>query len=477
MKILFVIDEAHPLYKIGGLGDVGGSLPLALTQAHKLDLRLAVPRHPEIKLPPHTIVTDKFTSTYHNQNLPVTVYLTTLPSTNIPVYLFEENRYLSEHTDASDNHADKFAVFSLVVSEWISRPSPTFSPQIVHLHDWHTALVPVILKHKFNKNIKSIITVHNLAYQGDTDTPVTSRLGLNKNACQILGWDLGDLHLNILLEGILHSNITTTVSPTYAKEILTTEYGCHIDDILTTQKGHLYGILNGLNLNLFNPQTDPLIYSNFNSDNYAQGKSLNKHHLQQELGLPTDPHHNLISFVGRVDAGQKGIQLIITALSSSQLPIDNTQFVFLGTGAPNLEHQLQQAAASKTNVRIINRYDEPLAAKIYAASDLVLIPSKYEPCGLVQMIAMRYGTLPIARKTGGLADTIIHDQDGFLFDQYTTEDMISSINHALEYITSPDQRHAMIQAAMTKDFSWDQSALRYYQLYQQLILDELQPAS
>lgn len=478
MKVLFVIDEVHPLYKIGGLGDVGGSLPIALSKDHKLDLRIALPRHPEITLPPHTVTTDHFTTTYNNQNLSVTVLLTTLPNTNIPVYLFQEDTYLSQKTDASDNHADKFAVFSLIIADWISRPSPTFAPHILHLHDWHTALVPVILKHRFhNKKVKSIITIHNLVYQGNTDTPVASRLGLSENACQILSWDKGDSHINILLEGILHSEITTTVSPTYAKEILTDEYGCQIDDFLTTQKGHLYGILNGLNLDLFNPQSDPLIYSNFSVDDYSKGKTENKLKLQNELKLPQDPNQILLGFVGRVDPGQKGVQLIIKALNSSQLTPDNTQFVFLGTGDEHLQDQLLEAAKPNAHVRIIPRYDEPLAAKIYAASDLMLIPSQYEPCGLVQMIAMRYGALPIARKTGGLADTIIHNQDGFLFNKYSTKAMTDSIQHAVQYISDPKHKHTLTQAAMNKDFSWDQSAKRYYQLYQQLILDELQSDS
>lgn len=467
MKVFFAIDEAFPLFKIGGLGDVGGSLPQALVQMG-IDIRLGLPKHPEIKIASATTV-DQFSISYNQQALSVSVLLTNLPPTSIPVYLFQEDTYLSSHTDASDNHADKFTVFSLAIATWLTRNQIDFSPEIIHLHDWHTALLPVILEHKFHQPRKTIITIHNLAFQGNTETPVLNKLGISEDDCEILKSDSQDLHLNILLEGILHSDVITTVSPTYSREILTPEYGEKIYEKLASKKDKLFGILNGIDVNLFNPQTDLQIFHTFSASTAMSGKALNKAKLQLELHLPSDPNALMIGFVGRVDPQQKGVQLIIESIQNGQLPPPGHQFVFLGTGDSGLESSLHQASDSVKNCIVVTRYDEQLAARIYAASDLVIIPSKFEPCGLVQMIAMRYGALPVARKTGGLADTIIHNTDGFLFEQYTSTAMIEALHQAIDTLKDPQKHSSMVQTAMAKDFSWDQSALKYHELYSQLL--------
>jgi len=471
MKVLFCVDEAYPLYKIGGLGDVGGSLPIALYKL-QVDVRIALPKHPEIDISQsdwHTI--DHFNIVYKNQQLPVTVYSGFLPGSNVPVYLFEETVYLSAHTDASDNHADKFTVFSLCIASWLHQPNPSWHPSIIHLQDWHTAMVPVIIKHRYpTSDFKYITTIHNLAYQGNTDSPILKNLGLNINDCKILSWDSIDNHINILLEGLLHSDIISTVSPTYAGEILTDEYGEKIDTILQSRKSQIVGILNGLDYQVFDPSSDQYLDHHYSAKDVVAGKLANKHQLQQELELPQSDLP-LIGFVGRVDAGQKGIALIIEALANHQLPPPDTQLVFLGTGDPILEQQLHQQGDEYKNCRIITRFDEPLARRIYAASDLMLIPSRYEPCGLVQMIAMRYGTLPIARKTGGLADTIIHGHDGFLFNDYSSQAMVDALSEALGSFSQPHKRQAMIDAAINKNFTWDEPAKEYVALYEHLVLE------
>lgn len=472
MKILFAVDEAFPLYKIGGLGDVGGSLPKALFR-QQIDVRLTLPKHPEIDLHNQEWnLIDKFPITYNRQQLQVSVLSGFLPRSNVPTYLFQEEKYLSEYTDASDNHADKFTVFSLAIAAWLNQPGPSWVPHLIHCHDWHTAMLPVILKHTFQDNrFKTITTIHNLAYQGNTDSPILRNLDLKTAQCQILAWDSIDNHINILLEGLLHSDIIGTVSPTYAKEILTSEYGETLDQILTAKKDQIIGILNGLDYDTFNPETDPHLHHKFSANNYYQGKLDNKHQLQRELDLPVNDNL-LVGFVGRVDPKQKGIALIIEALEQHQLPLANSQFVFLGTGDPILEQGLHQHGDNLQNCSIITRFDEPLARQIYAASDLMIIPSKYEPCGLVQMIAMRYGTLPIARKTGGLADTIIHQQDGFLFDGFSSSVLIQAIQQAADNIADPNKKDQLIRAAMTKDFSWNQPAVEYAKLYRRLLLDQ-----
>lgn len=472
MKILFAVDEAYPLFKIGGLGDVGGSLPIALTKLN-IDTRIALPKHPEIDtsgLDLHLL--DSFDITYSGSTLPVKVWSTYLPGTLVPVYLFEENKYISEKTDAGDNHADKFTVFSLAVSAWLNLPERSWTPHIIHLQDWHAAMIPVIMKHKFHdQKYKYIITIHNLAFQGNTNTPIVQNLGLKNSDCQILSWDGSDHSINILLEGILHASATTTVSPTYAREILTAEYGESIDEILTTKKHHIIGILNGLDYNIFNPETDPYLYENFSIKNATEIKTNSKIKLLTELGL--DPKlPNLIGFVGRVDPKQKGIALIIEALEQSALTNHNTQFVFLGTGDPILESRLHHVAADNPKCKIITRFDEPLARKIYAASDIMVIPSKYEPCGLVQMIAMRYGAIPIARKTGGLADTIKHGHNGFLFDNFNTKEFIYSVIEAQKTLEDKKVKQQMVDSAMSTDFTWTAPALEYQELFERIVLEE-----
>lgn len=469
MNILFPIAEAHPLYKIGGLGDVGGALPPALNKLG-VDIRLALPKHPEITLPSDYYQEAKFEIVYDARPLTITVYHTQLPNTTVPVYLFEENRYLSQHTDASDNHADKFAVFSKAVATWISEYSPYWQPQIVHCHDWHVALIPLLLKHMFHKTYKTIITIHNLAYQGITTTPIAQHIGLDPAACHILSWDNQDGDTNILLEGLLHADCITTVSPQYAKEILTNEYGEKINSILETKKTHISGILNGLDITFFNPATDPHLNTKYTANNWQQGKLHNRQDLYHQLQLQADPHNPLIAFVGRVDPYQKGIGLIIQAINEGSFPPQSTQFIFLGTGDPHLETELHAAAVNKSNITVITRFDEPLAHQIYAASHFCLIPSRFEPCGLVQLIAMRYGSLPIVRKTGGLADTVFEGHNGFIFTDYSHHAMTDAVHRAIDILNKPDQYSTMVSQAMKGDYSWRRSAIEYQQLYQELIL-------
>lgn len=466
MKILFAVDEAFPLYKIGGLGDVGGSLPPALRPLG-LDVRIALPFHPEIQLKQAHKVVNQFSLEYTHQQLEVSVIETLLPQTDVPVYLFKEDRYLSEHTDASDNHADKFSLFSDAVCHWLVE-SQTFKPDLIHLHDWHTALIPVILKHKYHTTITSLLTIHNLAYQGNTSTPIVQHLGLPHDACQILQMDAADNTINILLEGILHADHVSTVSPTYATEILTHEYGEQIDEIISIKSGSITGILNGIDLSVWNPETDTAIRQTYSAARVDEAKIANQNALLQACNLErgTGP---IIGYVGRVDGHQKGIELIIQALINHQLTPDDSRFIFLGTGDPHLEQQLSEAAqGQEETVHMALRYDEELAHQIYAAADLVVIPSKYEPCGLVQMMAMRYGSLPVARATGGLIDTIQHQHNGFLFTDYTTTAFVECLVDAVNTIQDQDVRATMRRDAMKQDFSWDASARLYQQLYQSL---------
>lgn len=468
MNILFPIDEAAPLYKIGGLGDVGGALPKGLAQLN-VDVRIALPYHPEISLAPENRVEEvTFEIVYNRHTLPVTVFSTLLPGTAIPVYLFYESTYLSQHTGASDNHADKFSVFSLAVATWVCRHSPYWQPHVIHCHDWHAALIPVILKHKFHALYKTIVTIHNFAYQGVTQTPVVKYLDINPADCRILSWDAADGDVNILLEGLLHCDTITTVSPTYAHEILTQEYGEKLHHIMEGRKGRIVGIINGIDTNAYDPSQDTFISQKYSPTSWQTGKATNRTELRKKLSLSTETDRIMIGFVGRVDPYQKGIGLMIQAIKNKALPPENSEFVFLGTGDPELERQLHQAGDNHPRIRIITRFDEELAHQIYAASHFCLIPSRFEPCGLVQLIGMRYGCLPIVRKTGGLADTVHHLQNGFVFADYSESAMNSAISESILTISNNQTYAQMVESAMTADYSWVNSAKEYAMLYDEL---------
>lgn len=467
MKVLFVVNEAFPIYKIGGLGDVGGALPKNLAKIG-VDVSICMPKHPQVHLDESWHEESQFSIHYDLEELKVRVLRGKLPDSNVDVYCLEEAKYLSQPTDASDNHADKYAVFSLAVCIWQAQYAKQKS-NLIHLNDWHTALVPIINKHLLNiQDVKYLITIHNLMYQGSTNTPIIQKLGIDPSVCQIISWDNQDNVINILLEGLLHADVITTVSPQYAKEILTQEYGEKINEIISLRKTDISGILNGLDLESFNPGSDSMIFQNYTIDDFKIGKAVNKKQLQAELNLVPNENQTIIGFVGRIDPRQKGIDLIIDAINQNKLLEPNQQFIFLGTGDSDLESKLHQAAQDKDNVKIITRFDEPLSRKMYAASDFLLIPSKFEPCGLIQMIANQYGCLPIAHATGGLIDTITHGENGFLFSQYNTQSMLDCLREAIGRCSQIDEKNRLIQNAMTHDFSWEKSAVKYQKMYQNL---------
>ena len=470
MKVLFPVDEAYPLYKIGGLGDVGGSLPKAL---HKLglDVRIALPCHPEINTEAFSEI-QTFSCQYADTTANFSVLKGKLPNTNVPVYLFKEDTYISQKTDASDNHANKFAIFSLGVCHWLLNSLEGWQPDVIHFNDWHTSLIPIILKHKYQTHkYKTLGTIHNLMYQGETSDLVLDSLEIPQDKRDFLAKKYPEnIHLNILLEGLMQADAFNAVSPRYAKEILTDEYGEGVNQYLQKRKDSIFGVLNGIDTDVFNPQKDEHIFTNFSKDTALEGKASNKQELLKKIGLSQDLGNKLLmGFVGRVDPDQKGVQLIIDALNSNRFDFSKYAFVFLGTGAEHLEQQLHEASkAHRQDVKIFTRYDEPLAAQIYAASDFMIIPSKFEPCGLVQMIAMRYGAIPVARKTGGLADTIIDGENGFLFEDYTTQSFTDAVGRAVTSLLNDLEKARMVNNALNVDFSWDTPAQEYVKIYQRI---------
>ena len=271
------------------------------------------------------------------------------------------------------------------------------------------------------------------------------------------------------MEGIIHADLVNTVSPTYAQEIMTTEFGAQLEPILQSLSGKISGIINGIDTKYWDPQTDPNITANYSIRNWQTGKQQNKLSLQKLLKLPESDNTVLFSYIGRLDPGQKGVDLIIEALYSQQIKTPSYQFVFLGQGESELENRLRHLSNEFPNICTLIEFNETLAHHIYAASDFLVIPSKFEPCGLTQLIAMRYGAIPIIRKTGGLADTVKEEYTGFVFSEYTYQALIETINKAITWFQDFHLRDQIIKNCMEQDFSWTTSALEYEKLYQKLI--------
>ncbi|MBN4050861.1 glycogen synthase GlgA [bacterium AH-315-K05] len=477
MKILLVAAEAYPFAKRGGLGDVIGSLPLALKDKG-VDVRVVIPKYLDIP------------SNYRSK-------MEKLRSINVKVgwrnqycgiekleykgvrFYFIDNEYYfyRDNLYGYYDEAERFAFFNRATLEIL--PIIDFKPDVIHCHDWHTGMVSVLLdsqyrEKEFYKDIKTLYTIHNLKYQG-----VFSR--------EILG-DLLDLSESYFTEkklkfydavsfmkgGIVYSDVITTVSKTYANEIQTKYFGEQLHGLLKEKRNDLRGILNGIDIDKYNPRTDKYI-EQYNARNFKI-KLKNKTALQEELGLEINKNVPLISIISRLVL-QKGIDLILAVLD--EIMSLGVQLVVLGTGDRKYEYLFQEAGERyrgriSTNIM----FDEELAHKIYAASDIFLMPSLFEPCGLGQMIALRYGSLPIVRETGGLKDTITSyneftgEGNGFTFSDYNAHDMLFTINRAVGLYKNKKTWNKIVQNAMRCDNSWENSASEYINLYEKLMLGD-----
>jgi len=474
INVLFIASEADPLIKIGGLGDVAGSLPLALkkltTQADStvdLDIRLALPYYSQLKktaLAPKKV--GDFSLPTEEDPLKVTVYEMDL--NGIPLYLLDSALI---DTDApvygTDFKADakKFIFFSLAC---LHLPHLlNWRLDILHANDWHTAIavheLSVLAKtDPFYQHIHSIISVHNLPFMGTgSEAGLTYfQVPFSKNP-RMPKW-ARSLPLPM---GINAADRIIAVSPGYAQEIMTPEYGCDLQDFLITKKARLSGIVNGIDPEVWNPQTDDKIPQTFCTSTLEK-RSLNKLSLQKELAFPESAETPLMAFIGRMDR-QKGIDLAMDALK--QLKTIPWQMVFLGTGNAQIEADLKSLQEHYPNqIRLAMRFDAALSHRIYAGADILLMPSRYEPCGLAQMIAMRYGCIPVARATGGLKDTIENNKTGFLFEGNDGDAMAVGLKQALKLFPQKNKWQALQTNAMNTDFSWQNSASDYLHVYQEL---------
>jgi len=441
LKILIAAAELTPLAKVGGLADVVGALPKALVNLG-VDARIIIPFH-------GLIDRNKYRSKLIKNKIgvggqTVNLWQTILPETKIPVYLIEHKFFKGKKiygAALADGNSDikKFTFFSPAVLACLE--TIDFRPDVIHLNDWHTAAIATMIK-TGGQSLKTLYTIHNLANQGV----------------------IKDKNRNLMAEGVLNSDLVNTVSPTYAKEILTKEYGCGLEKILIKRKKQLSGILNGIDTDFFNPATDKFIKRHYSVRSLA-AKSTNKTALQSQLGWPRNKNTALVGLVTRF-VRQKGVDLITEKFSRL-----NCQFIFLGAGEKKYEDALLNLAKKyprQFSVKI--KFDERLAHEIYAASDIFLVPSRFEPCGLTQMIAMRYGSVPVVRLTGGLADTV-NKKNGFTFKKFTASEFYKILSQALKiYYEKPKAWQQLKLSGLKKDFSWDKSAKQYLKLYRKLRL-------
>lgn len=477
LKILLVAAEVAPYSQSGGLGDVTGSLPKAMRKAG-VDMRVVLPKYRSIK--PELLVNARKIG---NMNIHLSwrtqeanILAINEHGDGDSTYLIDNEFYFARDTFYGyGDDFERFSFFSKAAIEMLSIID--FQADIIHFNDWHTGLGPTYLRDvyggfTFYKNTKSIITIHNLHYQGVFGRDVLWHVGLNDG--YFTGGDL-EFHGNasFLKAGIMHADAVTTVSQTYANEIQTPAYGYGMDGLLQQKamgKNRLFGITNGIDNDRYNPATDPRIYHNFSIGDTA-GKRANKRALQQELGL-AESDAPIISIISRL-VEQKGLD-IVSVIMEELMHMD-VQFVILGTGEPRYESMFRNYAArfpGKLSANIM--YVEQLSQRIYAGSDMFLMPSVYEPCGLGQLFAMRYGTIPIVRKTGGLADTVQHfdphtgEGNGFVFEDFVASGLMWAIREALTQYATPNW-DTVIHNAMQCDFSWDTAAVEYIDMYKKVM--------
>jgi starch synthase len=477
LKILFLASEADPLIKVGGLGDVAGSLPRALREldpalldGRTLDVRLAIPFHSTIRQKVANLqIVASFEIAHFGGPLRADIYSAVVD--HLPVYLVSGAPFgLGEPVYSTDNYRDglKYTFFTLAALEMTRHIA--WVPDIIHANDWHTAVAPFVAKHSpgysWLSQVPSILTVHNLPFMGAGAEKALTELGIPPSSDENLpGW-ARQVPLPL---GLASADRVVAVSPSYAQEIMTPEFGCSLETFLQSRQDSVMGILNGLDQVSWDPMTDPVIPFCFGSNN-LENRMEDRKALTQELSLDPDPAVPLLIIISRMDQ-QKGIDLAIEALY--QAKERSWQVAILGTGAPLLEATCQHLQEDfPDRVRAILRFDSQLSRRMYAGGDMIIMPSRYEPCGLAQMIAMRYGCVPVARATGGLRDTILDlnspEATGFLFTEASPKVLAATLVRAFEHFSDRSGWQKLQLQGMGTDFSWQRSALAYAQIYRSL---------
>jgi starch synthase len=482
MNVVLIASEAVPFAKTGGLADVAGALPLALERlGHEASLIIPCYRQAwksglaltgtgiTLRIPVGARLVEGF------------VYKTTLPGSNVAVYLIDQPDYFDrEHLyqdggrDYIDN-CERFVFFDRAVLETIRLAE--LRPQILHCNDWQTGLIPVYLDEYYRRHpglgpAGTLFTIHNLAYQGafwHYDMPLT---GL---PWRLFNWHQLEFHghLNLMKAGLVFSDRLSTVSPTYAAEIQTAELGCGLDGLLRARRSDLVGIVNGIDVDAWSPRNEPMLAARYDASTVTEGKAACKAQLQRRSSLPERPDVPLFAQIGRLDP-QKGWDLL--AEVADDLLSGDVQMVVLGTGLPRYHDLLDRLAAKHSGkLRAYLEFSNTLAHQIEAGADIFLMPSLYEPCGLNQLYSLAHGTVPIVRATGGLADTVVDvtpetlangTATGFAFREPTPQALRATIDRALGYWPDRSVWSQLVQNGMREDWSWDKSAQRYVSLYE-----------
>lgn len=472
MKILYVASEVAPFAASGGLGDVIGALPACVASSGAHDVAVITPLYKTMKAEYRERLEhvedisfklawrDTGASVYKLLDSGVTYYFVENH------YYFDRARLYGEYDDA-----ERFAFFSMAVLEYIKKSSKKID--ILHANDWQTALTIVYLKTIYAKdpclsNIKTVYTIHNIEYQGKYDPYIlgdvfalgTENLGvLEYKGC-----------INLMKGALVTSDYITTVSPNYAKELEYDFFAFGLQDIIKAVSGKMKGVINGIDYAAFSPEKDRDIFKTYNTRMIRSGKAKNKAALCEDLGLSTDPNVPLLVMITRL-ATQKGIDLLLCI--ADELLANNVQLIVLGTGEAEYETKLIELQNRHPNFRALIKFDRALSKKLYAAADIFLMPSKSEPCGLSQMIACSYGTVPVVRNVGGLHDTIspypLDDSNGFRFDNYNAHDFLGAILYAVGLYTRPSEWHELRRRAKSSSFTWEKSAVEYVNIYSNLL--------
>lgn len=477
-KILFVASESVPFIKTGGLADVVGSLPKNFNK-DEYDCRVIIPKYQcmnenfknQLQYVTHFYMDLAWRSQY--------VGILKMEYDGITYYFIDNEYYFSGPKPYGDICYDmeKFAFFSRAALSAL--PVIDFRPDIIHCHDWQTGLIPVFLKDTFSQGqfyqgIKTIMTIHNLKFQGIWDAKtVKDMVGLADyyfTPDKLLHYK----DANFLKGGIVYADYVTTVSDTYAEEIKQPFYGETLDGLMCARSNSLFGIVNGIDYDVYNPETDPYIVQNYSAQNFRKEKIKNKRAIQQQLGLEQDDKRFMIGIVSRLTS-QKGLDLIQCVMD--EICSDGIQFVILGTGEEQYENMFRHYDWKYNNTVSANiYYSEELSHRVYAACDAFLMPSLFEPCGLSQLISLRYGTVPIVRETGGLKDTVEPYNEyeskgtGFSFANYNAHEMLNTIRYAEHvYYNKKREWNKIIDRGMASDFSWNSSARKYEELYTRLL--------
>lgn len=474
LKILFVSAEVSPYAKTGGLADVAGSLPKALASMGN-DVRIVMPRYKKIKNGMNYVTDFPVQLDYKKETCIVREtemkFKDGAQNKSLPVYFIDSYHYFDrDGIYCYFDDADRFAFFCRAVLEML--PKISFKPDIIHCNDWHTGPVCMLLKEQYKKdsffsNIAAVYTIHNLEYQGNFPKEVIRLFNMGEEVFTPEKVEFYGM-FSFMKAGLVYSDIISTVSKMYAEEIQTPQYGERMEGLLTKRSRDLFGIVNGISYEEFNPAADPKIYKNYSKETFMDKKE-NKRALQKEMGLP-ERDVPVLGLVSRL-SGQKGLSLIIDEID--RILGHDIQFVLLGEGDEYYHNEFMS---------IKNRYpgkmglylgfNAVLAQRIYAGSDMFLMPSRFEPCGLGQIISLRYGTIPIVRATGGLAETITDfDEDneqgnGFSFREFSSVELVETIERALKlYNEKPETWQQLVKRALAQDFSWNKSAQKYMDIY------------